>query len=235
MEPGCAKGALPVPAPAGASSASALSTQPPRGLQGRLRDPGLRALLFGPFPAPPLLGVWCPQPWAYCRGPSCHCGHSLCLQFRELDKEIRKTFKQILSSSPSFIALTPQEFTPPWRSAHGSSAPSAGFTVCAHKGVCTCTPHTQQTHVQTCTRPRGAHQASSGHLMLSCAVGFLCGRCLRGLSGQTFSSLCVSYLNKSLAPPGRDVSWFKLIGPSLRRGPLSVPISSRARGPQMSG
>ena len=41
--------------------------------------------------------------------------------------------------------------------------------------------------------------------------------------------LSVSYLNKSPATPGSDVSKFKLVGPRLRGGPLSVPISSRVR------
>lgn len=94
--------ALSIPAPAGASGAFTLfafaaSPGPSRVTSG---TPGPRALLFGPFPAPPLLGVWCPQPWASRRGPSCHCSHSSCPLFGELDKEIGKTFKQILSSAP---------------------------------------------------------------------------------------------------------------------------------------
>lgn len=190
--PDAAKGALPAPAPAGASGASAPSTQPLRGLQGRLGDPRPSSTALWAFPRPPLPGVWCPRPWAYCRGPSCHCGHSLCLQFRELDKEIRKTFKQVLSSSPSFIALTPQEFTSPWRSAHGSSAPSAGFAVCVHKGVYPCTPRTADTradmHAPTGSPP-GLLRSSDAQL---CGGLFLLGGVFGAFQDKRFPlSVCL--------------------------------------------
>ena len=66
--------------------------------------------------------------------------------------------------------------------------------MCVHKGVYPCTPRTQQTHVQTCTHPRGAHQASSGHLMLSCAVGFFSWEVSSGpFRTNVFLSLCVLF------------------------------------------
>ena len=64
--------------------------------------------------------------------------------------------------------------------------------VCTQRRVYTHTTHTAQTRVHTRTHPRGSHQASSGHLMLSCAMGFLSWEVSTGpFRTNVFFSLCL--------------------------------------------
>lgn len=101
--------------------------------------------------------------------------------------------------------------------------------MCVRKGVYTCTSRTQHRH--RCTHARthgGAHQASSSRPMLSCAMGFLSWEVSTGPFGtNVFPSACVPYVNKP-GSPWKGLVRFKLVGPRLRGGLLSLSISSRA-------
>ena len=73
-------------------------------------------------------------------------------------------------------------------------SPSAGFSVCTQRRVYMHTTRTAQTRAHTHTHPRGARQASSGHLMLSCAVGCLSWEVSTGpVRANVFLSLCVLF------------------------------------------
>lgn len=95
---------------------------------------------------------------------------------------------------------------------------------CIHAQHAHSTDPCAHTHAPTGCPP-GLLRSSDAQL---CGGLSLLGGVYGACQGKRFS-LSVSYLNKSPATPGRDVSEFKLIGPRLRGGPLSVPISSRAR------
>lgn len=73
--------------------------------------------------------------------------------------------------------------------------------MCTQRRVYMHSTRTAQTRVHTRTHPRGARQASSGHLMLSCAVGFLSWEVSTGpVRANVFLSLCVLFKQEPSNP-----------------------------------
>lgn len=124
-------------------------------LQGRLRDPGPRALTPLGLSPPASSGVWCPRPWAHCRGPLVaavtHFACSSGTGQRNLN------LKQVLSSSPSFIALTPRSSHPRGGLPMDPQPLSRIRCVCTQRRVPVHTMHTVHYTCRHARTPREPH------------------------------------------------------------------------------
>ena len=93
-----ARGGLARPCPDGAPEPSPSSCSLPWALQSRLRDPRPSRTALWAFPCPSSVGRLVPTALGFLQRPSLSL-RARCPPFGELDKEIGKTFKLILSSS----------------------------------------------------------------------------------------------------------------------------------------